>query len=195
MSNYWGNPDTSVIFCEEKYKKSIYISEFYNTLSGSLYIFAGLPFINTNIYPIAMTSIFLGIGTILLHATQRMYGQIMDELSMLTLCYFILNKVNYIYKKHFIAIIWFIYLQNHDNFVYFISIFTTMILLLLYESRKISNKKKCYRNIFIISMSTGTLFWVMDQQFCYYIQNYQFHAIWHIMTAISIYSGFKVLKK
>ena len=91
MSIYWGKKDTSVTFCEKPYIENMYIAEFYNTISGSLYIFVSIPFLNTNINNIALTGIFLGLGTIMLHMTQRFYGQICDELSMLCLCYLILN--------------------------------------------------------------------------------------------------------
>ena len=81
--------DTSVNFCENKYIKSKYIAEYYNTLSGFLYILVGLIYINTKIKRIALCSVILGIGTMILHMTQRYYGQILDEMAMLSLCYFI----------------------------------------------------------------------------------------------------------
>ena len=35
---YWGNPDVSVKFCEDKYGVSNYVAEYYNTLSAIFYI-------------------------------------------------------------------------------------------------------------------------------------------------------------
>ena len=39
---YWGNPDVSVKFCEDKYKVSNYVAEYYNTLSAISYIIVGI---------------------------------------------------------------------------------------------------------------------------------------------------------
>ena len=195
MSYYWGLKDTSVNFCEEAYKESHYIAEYYNTLSGILYIIVGIPFLNTKINNIALMSIILGIGTMLLHMTQRKYGQILDESSMLCLCYAILCKTRKTrYKKRYGLPILILYLTNHDNFIVFLLIFINLILLITYESYKIKNEKsKFYRNLFISNMSTGTILWLIDQHYCIYVQEYQLHAFWHITTSISIYSGLKVL--
>ena len=73
---FWGNKDTSVTFCEDKYVKSSYIAEYYNTLSGISYSLVGLYFYNKNITDIGVILIILGIGTCILHATQRYYGQL-----------------------------------------------------------------------------------------------------------------------
>tara|TARA_B100000795_G_C22640254_1_gene376174 strand:+ start:217 stop:807 length:591 start_codon:yes stop_codon:yes gene_type:complete len=193
--SYWGVKDTSINFCEEPYKENTYVAEFYNTLSGSLYILVALPFLNTKVSDIAIISIFLGIGTILLHMTQRNYGQLLDETMMLLLCYVILCKIRKeIYKKRYaIGIITF-YLFNNKIFLVFFSLFMILILLIIYESRRINNEKnKYYRNLFLYSMSFGTLFWISDQIYCETVQIYQFHAFWHITTSVSIYCGLVLL--
>ncbi len=120
MSYYWGDKDTSINFCEEAYKESKYIAEFYNTISGYSYILVALPFLNTKINKIALSSIFLGIGTILLHMTQRMYGQILDEIAMLCLCYSMLNKIRKdVYIIEYLPLLIIFYLLNHENFTVF----------------------------------------------------------------------------
>ena len=194
MSAYWGKKDTSVTFCEKPYEQNMYIAEFYNTISGSLYIFVSIPFLNTNINNIALTGIFLGIGTIMLHMTQRIYGQISDELSMLCLCYLILNKINKNkYPKKILLFNIFIYLQNHKNYICFLCIFTIQILLIIYESINIKSKEKYKRNIFLITMIIGTILWILDQKLCKYVNNYQLHTFWHIFTSIGLLSGLSLL--
>ena len=39
---YWGNPDASVSFCEDKYNVLPYVAEYYNTMSAISYIIVGL---------------------------------------------------------------------------------------------------------------------------------------------------------
>lgn len=195
MSYYWGEKDTSVSFCEESYKENKYIAEYYNTLSGAVYILVGLPFLNTKIQNIAISCIFLGISTMLLHMTQRSYGQILDESAMICLTYSILCKINNKkYKEKYLSSLIIFYFLNHDNFIIFFVLFTSILLLLVYESLKIENKKnKFYRNLFISNMTIGAIFWGSDQMYCIYVKPYNFHALWHITTSISIYSGLKIL--
>tara|TARA_X000000368_G_C22850856_1_gene632059 strand:- start:159 stop:749 length:591 start_codon:yes stop_codon:yes gene_type:complete len=194
--SFWGEKDTSITFCEKPYNKNMFIAEFYNTISGSLYIFVAIPFLKTKINDIAICSIFLGLGTMLLHMTQRIYGQICDELSMLCLCYLILNKINSIkYPKKILFLIIFTYLQNYMNFIYFVSMFTVKIFFIIYECRNIKNKKEKYkRNIFISSMGIGTFLWLLDQHYCNYIVMYHLHAFWHLFTSIGLLSGLSLLK-
>ena len=39
---FWGKPDVSVSFCEEKYVVSDYIAEYYNTMSALSYVIVGI---------------------------------------------------------------------------------------------------------------------------------------------------------
>ena len=72
---FWGDKDTSVTFCEETYKNSKYVAEFYNTLSGISYSLVGLYFYKQKMKDIGLILMILGLGTCILHATQRFYGQ------------------------------------------------------------------------------------------------------------------------
>ena len=164
-------------------------------MGGPLYILGAMPFLTTHINNSALTGIFLGLGTIMLHMTQRFYGQICDELSMLCLCYLILNKINKNkYPKKILLFNILLYIQNHKNYIYFICIFTIQILLIIYESKNIKNNKKIFkRNVFLMSMIIGTILWILDQKFCKYVNKYQLHAFWHIFTSIGLLSGLSLL--
>jgi CDP-diglyceride synthetase len=86
------------------------------------------------------------------------------------------------------------YFLHHENFMVFFTLFTILILILVHESMQLKSKKnKFYRNLFISSMSCGTVFWIGDQAFCNYVQPYQLHAWWHFCTSLSIYSGLNIL--
>jgi len=44
---------------------------------------------------------------------------------------------------------------------------------------------QAYSAVFVISM----VFWFLDQFYCSYTKNYQFHALWHVGTSLSILLG------
>ena len=46
---FWGTPDVSVVFCENKYNVSNYIAEYYNTMSALSYVIVGLLFYKTKL--------------------------------------------------------------------------------------------------------------------------------------------------
>ena len=191
--NYWGNKDTSVTFCEDAYVKSEYIAEYYNTISGTIYILVALPYLNSDVKIISYISILLGLGTIMLHMTQRFYGQICDELSMLSLCYLILNKINNKkYNKKILLFLIVFYIQNYKIFIVFLTLFTSLILFIIYESKNVKNKKY-NRNIFLVSMMLGSTFWIIDQNFCSYVKSYNLHSLWHICTGVGIFCGLNLL--
>ena len=46
---YWGYPDATVQFCEDKYNVLPYVAEYYNTMSALSYVIVGLFFYNQGI--------------------------------------------------------------------------------------------------------------------------------------------------
>ena len=85
---YWGNPDASVSFCEDKYNVLPYVAEYYNTMSAISYLIVGLILRNfEKLKKISNSILFLGVGTMLLHGTLRKYGQWVDECGMLSFSY------------------------------------------------------------------------------------------------------------
>ena len=189
---YWGKPDATVKFCEEAYKESNFIAEYYNTISGFIYVIIGLLYIK-QYKELAFSCISLGLGTILLHCTQKHYAQMLDEISMIVLVYLFLNLLNNSYRKVYIIFLVGSYLYFNNNFQIFVTMFVGLILILIYETKTISLRKKKYTNLFIVLMIIATICWLIDQLFCNYVSYYYLHAIWHILTGICIYIGFKIL--
>ena len=122
---YWGVSDASVSFCEDKYIKSDYIAEYYNTLSALSYIIIGCIYLNTKLKEIGCATVMLGIGTGILHGTLRYYGQWLDEISMLILSFFIINRIRCINNMrkiskmylYFLIIFYLVMKVKHINFI------------------------------------------------------------------------------
>jgi len=185
---YWGEYDSSVIFCEDKYTHSPYIAEYYNTISGLSYVLVGLYYRNTLINRTAISLISLGIGTIILHGTLRWYGQLLDELSMVTMMFMFIKEVQKISYK-WLIMLYGIYAMSYDLHIIFSFIFGLLIVYqyllanFLAKSSGLENKVILYKYVMIL----GMICLCIDHLFC--IKNPNFHALWHIFTAYGAFLG------
>ena len=195
---YWGNPDVSVKFCEDKYKVSNYVAEYYNTLSAISYIIVGIFLCKTNLKEIAISTILLGIGTGILHCTLRYYGQWLDEISMLTLSFFLIKRLrkcelNKETNPLILFILFFTYFVFTNYFIVFLSIFSALQVYIykLSKSAKIFKNrwKRRLINLYIFIFIISSICWVMDQTLCKFVKSYNLHAIWHIGTSLSLLLG------
>ena len=192
---YWGSPDASVSFCEDKYNVLPYVAEYYNTMSAISYLIVGLILKNfKKLNKISNSILFLGVGTMLLHGTLRKYGQWIDECGMLSFSYDVIveyrrrkNKTtNFLY---FICLIgsYFILVKFHFFVLLFLGL-QVYIFILSNKSYKNFREKvliQAYSIVFAISM----VLWFLDQFYCSYTKNYQLHALWHVGTSLSILLG------
>ena len=198
---FWGKPDVSVSFCEDKYVVSDYIAEYYNTMSALAYVIVGIFFFRTRLKKLSIIMILLGLGTALLHGTLRFYGQWLDEISMLILSFFIIKEIR---KERFnkktnnlylLALI-LPYFVFERFFCYFFLVFCSLqIYIYLIARKKIKKYTLEYyliKSYSIILLISG-ICWLLDQLFCEYVRNYQLHAVWHAGTALSLLLGLGAL--
>ena len=198
---FWGLKDTTIDFCETTHDKSIYIAEYYNSLSGSSYALVGFYFLSTKFYKIGYTLISLGLGTILLHSTQRWYGQYLDELSMLYLSFQVIEYLRFKQHKQ-TSKLWLplglsIYLHNYN--VLFLTMFAMCQVYILFFLKKPPPKKnneltvKIYNFLYKFFFIFSLMLWILDQTLCEYVKDYYLHALWHVGTSISIFFGLNEL--
>ncbi len=189
---YWGTPDTTVSFCEKKYDEIYWIAEYNNTFSASVYIVFGIFFLFTKIKHIGVSMITLGISTMVMHSTLRYYGQWMDECSMLIITYSAIKLINEDLSNYGYVTIIGIYLLIKDYFILFFFMFFCMQLYIIYLSylKNISKIQHIFINLYIICFAFGIIFWLIDQFLCEHIDNMQFHAAWHILSAFGMFYGF-----
>jgi len=199
--SFWGEKDTSISFCEKQYEHSQYIAEYYNSLSGLVYSIIGFYFLNTKLKKMGYTLVLLGLGTFTLHATQRWYGQWLDELSMLLLSFQAIKYLRNIKKKKtynffFLWVIVLYYLLHNKTFIY---MFTGCQFYIFHLLRKLKPKKNfevisyiyrvLYKYIFIISI----IAWLLDQLLCEYVKFLYLHSFWHIGTGFVAFLGLQNL--
>ena len=195
---FWGSPDVSVKFCEDKYIVSEYIAEYYNTMSALSYIIVGLLFSRTRLKNLSKIIILLGLGTALLHGTLRFYGQWLDEVSMLILSFYIIKEVRLIRLNkrtnnlYLFPLIFNYFLFSH-YFCYFFIVFVSLQIYTYKITQR--NHNKCSRQEYFLIKSYSILLmissicWLCDQLFCEYVRDYQLHAVWHVGTALSLLLG------
>ncbi len=194
---FWGTPDVSVSFCEDKYVVSNYIAEYYNTMSALSYVIVGLLFYKTRLKKLSKIIILLGIGTALLHSTLRFYGQWLDEISMLILSFYIIQELREMRfgirtSELFLVFLIFPYFLFED-FSYFFIVFLFLQIYTYSISRK--NYDECSREVYYlikaysIILVLSTICWLCDQLFCDLVKDYQLHAVWHVGTALALLTG------
>ena len=93
INYYWGIPDASVSFCENKYDKYFWIAEYHNTISSLCYVIMGLLIMRSRLKFLGQLLCCVGIGAMLLHATLRHLSQMGDEMSMLALSFYSLKEL------------------------------------------------------------------------------------------------------
>ena len=195
---FWGTPDVSVSFCENKYIVSDYIAEYYNTMSALSYVIVGLLFYKTKLQKLSKIIILLGLGTALLHSTLRFYGQWIDELSMLILSFYIIKEIRQMRfgittSELYLLLLIFPYFLFERYFSYFFVVFSSLQIYTYTISRK--NYDECTRQVYylikayLIVLILSSICWLGDQLFCDYVQNYQLHAVWHVGTSLALFFG------
>ncbi len=199
---FWGTPDVSVSFCEDKYIVSDYIAEYYNTMSALSYVIVGLLFYKTKLQKLSKIIILLGIGTALLHSTLRFYGQWIDELSMLILSFYIIKEIRQMRfgittSEWYLLLLIFPYFLFERYFSYFFVVFSSLQIYTYTISRK--NYDECTRQVYylikayLIVLILSSICWLGDQLFCDYVQDYQLHAVWHVGTSLALFFGLLAL--
>jgi len=193
MTDYhWGTPDASVSFCEPKYTMVPWVAEYHNTITSLIYAVVGIIFLGTNVDRMAKCLIVVGIGAACLHMTLRKYGQWLDELSMLYLIYCGLRHLRPDrFKMYMLIPLTAGYYVFCGNFLFFLSTFTGMQVVIFVEARRqLPAKYGPWATSYIVTFSTATVCWLLDQTLCSYVVAYQLHAWWHVLTGIAIGQGF-----
>lgn len=202
------NTNTLVHFCEKKYIYSNYIAEFYNTISNIFYIIFGLYwlyFLNKNniveINNFCYSTLFIGIGSSLLHSTNNYYMELVDEFSMVLLNILILDKFNKLYngnknKKSLVLINNItlfslssssIYYLINKSFEFFINIYSFSIVVIL-SNMFLYNINNSIKFKILSSLLIGKFFWELEQNYCYmFYPVFIFHSLWHFATALTCY--------
>ncbi|KAF7548030.1 hypothetical protein G7046_g8819 [Stylonectria norvegica] len=107
---FWGEPTSTLNFCEEDYALSYYCAELCNTITNALFVWLGIKGIrnciqhqHAAIFLIAYVGyIVVGLGSTAFHATMKYPMQLVDELSMIyTTCLMLYASFSFRRSKAF----------------------------------------------------------------------------------------------
>ncbi len=193
-SNYWGEPDGSIDFCEKNYEKNMYIAEYWNTISASVYFLIGMLWIFTKYKKMALSFMFLSLGTAVWHGTLRYWGQWMDEVGMLILSFNFIQSIHPTVNNGWLVILISIYFAFQDIFFIFGGLFVVLQIYIWLCGRymRVSSEGdfKIYNGILLVS---GIL-WVIDTFLCD-TKGVNCHALWHITTGLGAHFGMRIKRK
>lgn len=89
--SYWGPVTADYNWCEQDYKITPYVAEFFNTASSLAVVLAGVIFgrqayehkYGVRFYVAALGLVVIGLGSVAFHGTLQRWGQVLDEVPML----------------------------------------------------------------------------------------------------------------
>jgi len=210
-TGFWGKVDAIQDWCEPNYVVTIYVAEFFNTISTApmiLLSIAGIYYtlkiakLNEMRYVMCfMSLIATGIGSMLFHGTLRYHFQLLDELPMMISNFVglytliqsnshsaapmnkkVISLLSFICVVSIIGYVWF------KIWIFFIITYAVGIVLnmLFYwpHFKDTSTKLLCTA---LLCFYGGFAFWIADLTQCQYVQPLHFHAIWHVSAGYGTY--------
>ena len=193
---------SSIDWCEENYSHSIYIAEFFNTISNIpfilLYYFGCKSFCNMfcNNYDKLLYGclLFTGISSFYFHATLSLFSQLLDEFSIIFLLF---NTLLMLYKDNNKRLFIKSYTITHSIIMCYYPLINIPVLFLIgfylwsiLRKRFRKYKENSFRRywyraqiFFILSL----ICWFSDKFLCKYVKKFNLHACWHIFSAITGY--------
>ena len=219
MNGFWGKRDAIQDWCEPNYVITIYIAEFFNTISSLPMIFLGVIGIyytrniaklsNEHRYTLCFIGLsVVGVGSTLFHGTLRWHFQLADEIPMLVCNWIILyiiiqnkSKPNappnwpIIILFSIILLITCIGYAVFKIWYLFIGNYGFGMLLQWILAWPWFSEGVYLRSIVIMLCCYygGFVFWMIDLTNCALVQPYHFHAIWHIAAGYGTYLWMLIL--
>jgi hypothetical protein len=195
---------SSIDWCEDNYVYSNYIAEFYNSISNIPYIL----FYFLGLYSFKKMKckrkdrllygglLFTGISSFYFHATLSLYGQLLDEFSIILL---LTNVLLVTYKRGWVRLLIQTYVIIHCILMIYFPFINIPVLFSVgfliwreYRNKNIMAQKHIWKNTefyFFIAM----ICWFLDKFFCDYVKFLNLHAFWHIFSAIGSYYGLMIV--
>ncbi|EGD76112.1 phytoceramidase [Salpingoeca rosetta] len=205
---FWGQPTSSIDWCEENYVVSHYIAEFYNTVSSLVIALFGLYGAmhwrsighEPRFMALWASIICVGIGSALFHGTLLFSMQMMDELPMVYamlvwLYIWIENETETPRKKYLPAFLaaYGVFWTFVHTYLGFATIFQIHFGLLVvagytfvgrFAFKTQDPRIKWFSVLYVAPFVLAFALWSTERIFCSSVRPFQFHAWWHVLSGI-----------
>ena len=201
---YWGPPTSSINWCERDYTHTPYIAEFYNTLSNlPIIVLSAWAYVRSTrgptTQPIQVQHCYLYllvvfVGSFAFHATLTYAGQIADEFPMIAgVCAYHVALTPpsssslplRLATGTALVIGAIMYLLRASPLPLQISYGTLTVALVVRSVASYSSLPSTGRSLLLAAMAVyGTAFalWLTEQGICEHVREFQFHALWHLLS-------------
>ena len=209
---FWGTPDTTNMFCENKYAVSHLVAEFNNSWSSLVYVAVGLYGVSKTIsegyhhcFVIAFTALAVtGLGSTLFHMTMRFGLQLTDEIPMmlLGLGFFACQSqthpllsgtagvaFNTLVVLFLLAITTaYVYFGVYEIFIHSCTVIYVLTIIIGYASQATQRRTKMCMYSGSGGILAGRIFWEMERAFCGHAPGVSwFHVVWHFLSCAAAY--------
>ncbi|XP_060070488.1 alkaline ceramidase 3-like [Ylistrum balloti] len=189
VEGFWGKQTATIDWCEDNYKITQYIAEFWNTITNFIFIIPTLTVLaiaiqqnHENRYKWCHIGVIsVGIGSWCFHMTLLYSMQLLDELPMIYSACFLLycqlettspeNHHNRSLQLFFIILsigITLIYVPT-KHVLFFQACYGIMVISMVFITLRIIMKLQHSRTLYVASVTTyvlGVIVWLLDQRFC-----------------------------
>lgn len=212
---FWGPITASTEWCEKNYEVTPLVAEFYNTVSnipGIILALIGVYYSISQKFErrfsvLHLSTIALGIGSILFHATLKHAQQQSDETPMvwaMLLYIYVLYSPDWHYRSTMPTVLFlygtiFAILHSQFRFVVGFQLHYVFLALLCFprmykyymHTTDPLVRKLAYR--YVLFLVLGAICWLADRHLCSWIYklrvNPQGHAVWHVLMGFNSYFG------
>eukprot|EP01147_Barroeca_monosierra_P000328 gene328-3696_t len=208
---YWGQPTSSIDWCEENYAVTYYIAEFYNTISSLVIAGFGLYGVfhwrklrhELRFIILWLTIIAVGIGSALFHGTLLFSMQMMDELpmvyAMLVWIYIWMENETLLPRNKYLPIylvlygLFWTFVHSYLGFVtlfqvhFAVLVITGYVFVIRYAIKTRDYRVKVFTFLYITPFVVAFFLWSIERIFCHHLRTFQLHAWWHALSGLSCY--------
>jgi len=215
IEGHWGKVTSSIDWCEKNYAVTIYIAEFWNTVSSFHFVLIALwtlwtyrtSELETRFKVGNLLLAFTGLGSMLFHGTLKRQTQLADELPMgyvilsffyITVCH-TKNHLKWVlalslYAVAFTAAM----LLSFNNFIFQLPVLIIVVYIICVHFKMFwTNDPLIDHTAWLLLVASfcflfvGTMAWPLERLYCRQVHSLQLHSWWHIGTGCAVHLFFQ----